>query len=80
MSKLKTTSQNLEARFEASEDVSDYFDTAAATRLNHTKARLNLDLPKWMINQIDRVAGRTGIPRQAVIKTWLSERIKADST
>jgi len=28
MSKPKTTAQNLESRFEAGEDVLDYFDTA----------------------------------------------------
>ena len=49
-------------------------------RRNHTKARVNVDLPKWMINRIDRVAGRNGIPRQAVIKTWLADKIKADAT
>ena len=49
MSKPKTTAQNLESRFEAGEDVLDYFDTAKAVRRNHAKARINLDLPAWMI-------------------------------
>ena len=79
MSKQKTTAQNLETRFDAGKDVLDYFDTAKATRRNHARARVNVDLPKWMINRIDRVAGRNGIPRQAVIKTWLADKLKADA-
>jgi hypothetical protein len=72
MSKPKTTAQNLESRFEAGEDVLDYFDTVRAVRRNHAKARINLGLPAWMIQRMDRVAGRNGIARQAQIKTWLA--------
>jgi predicted DNA binding CopG/RHH family protein len=76
MSKLKTTAENLEARFDAGEDVLDYFDTAKAARRNHAKARVNLDLPQWMIASIDRVAGRNGLARQSQIKAWLADKIK----
>ena len=79
MSEPKTTAQNLESRFDAGEDVLDYFDTAKAVRRNHTKARINLDLPEWMIQRIDRVAGRNGIARQAQIKTWLADKLKAEA-
>jgi predicted DNA binding CopG/RHH family protein len=48
-------------------------------RRNHAKARINLDLPEWMIQRIDRVAGRNGIARQAQIKTWLADKIKAEA-
>jgi len=68
MSKPKTNRQNLEARHREGEDVLDYFDTAKATRRNHEKARVNLDLPQWMISSIDRVAGRNGLARQSQIK------------
>jgi len=80
MNKQKTTARNLEQRFDAGEDVLDYFDTSKALRLNHSKSRVNVDLPKWMIQMIDRVAGRNGIPRQALIKTWLVEKIKTETT
>ena len=76
MNKPKTTAQNLESRFDAGEDVLDYFDTAKVARRNHAKARINLDLPEWMIQRIDRVAGRNGIARQAQIKTWLADKLK----
>jgi hypothetical protein len=76
MSKPKTSSKNLEARHDAGEDVLDYFDTAKAVRRNHAKARINLDLPQWMISSIDRVAGRNGLARQSQIKAWLADKIK----
>ena len=75
----KTTAENLEARFDAGEDVLDYFDTRTAFRRNHRKDRVNLDLPRWMLEKIDRLAGRNGIPRQSQIKAWLAERLKVES-
>jgi hypothetical protein len=56
--------------------VLDYFDPAKAVRRNHAKARINLDLPQWMISRIDRVAGRNGLARQPQIKAWLADKIK----
>jgi predicted DNA binding CopG/RHH family protein len=76
MNKQKTNNKNLEARFDAGEDVLDYFDTSKAVRRNHEKARINLDLPQWMIFSIDRVAGRNGLARQSQIKAWLADKIK----
>ena len=76
MNKQKTSSKNLEARFDAGAEVLDYFDTAKAVRRNHEKARINLDLPQWMIFSIDRVAGRNGLARQSQIKAWLVDKLK----
>jgi hypothetical protein len=76
MSKQKTNSKNLESRHDIGEDVLDYFDTSKAVRRNHEKARINLDLPQWMIFSIDRVAGRNGLARQSQIKAWLADKIK----
>jgi predicted DNA binding CopG/RHH family protein len=74
----KTTTQNLEARFEASEDVMDYFDLSKASRPLLKKERVNLDIPHWMILRIDRIAERKGIARQAQIKQWLAEKLNEE--
>ena len=74
----KTTTQNLQARFEASEDVMDYFDLSKASRPLLKKERVNLDIPHWMILRIDRIAGRKGIARQAQIKQWLAEKLNEE--
>jgi predicted DNA binding CopG/RHH family protein len=75
----QTTAQNLEQRFDAGEDVTDYFATDRAARRNQTKDRVNLDLPRWMIQRIDRLAGRNGIARQSQIKAWLADRLKQEA-
>jgi hypothetical protein len=79
MAQSKTTAENLIERFDAGEDVSDYFDMTKATRPNREKERVNVDLPKWMIRSLDRQAGINGVTRQAIIKLWLSERLKDES-
>jgi len=52
----KTTTQTLESRFAAGEDVLDYFDLSKAPRPMLKKERINLDIPHWMILRIDQVA------------------------
>jgi len=77
--KAKTTAANLEAQFDAGGDVLDYFDTSKMARPGHKKNRVNVDMPVWMIGQLDRVAGRHGIARQALIKSWLVEKLKTEA-
>jgi hypothetical protein len=74
----KTTRENLERRFDGGEDVMDYFDLANASRPLLEKERINLDIPHWMILRIDRIARRKGLPRQAQIKEWLSQKLKEE--
>jgi len=42
--------------------------------------RINVDIPAWMITDLDREAGRIGVSRQAIIKMWLAERLEARKT
>ena len=62
-----TTAGNLEETFERGESVLDYFETE--------NKRVGVDLPPWAIRGLDREAGRRGITRQALIKTWLVDRL-----
>jgi hypothetical protein len=74
-SKKKTTAANLEGRFDANEDVSDYFDIENAEMEPSGKQKVLLDLPQWSIKELDREARRQGITRQSLMKVWLIERI-----
>jgi predicted DNA binding CopG/RHH family protein len=76
--KTKTTAENLEARFDAGDDVMDYFATEKAFRPNERKERVNVDMPHWMILKIDKIAGRKGLARQAQIKEWLADKLKEE--
>ncbi len=80
MSKLKnkTTGKNLIEKFDAGEDVSDYFDWSKATRPGLSKKRVNVDFPVSMLNRLDLAAQRHGSTRQAIIKHWLADRLKTE--
>ena len=58
----------------------DILDFSKATRPGRTQRRVNVDFPEWMIRSLDKEADRLGIPRQAVIKVWISERLRANAT
>jgi hypothetical protein len=76
----KTTARNLEQKFDAGEDVSDYFDWSKATRPGLKKDRINLDLPRWIVEKLDRHARKAGVARQALVKVWMVERLAKEES
>jgi hypothetical protein len=64
---------------EGKEDVLQYFDLAKARRPNQEIKRINLDLPVWMIAELDYEARQRGVTRQSVIKTWIFEKIRENT-
>lgn len=68
--------RELDAAFDDSAvDIVDHLDTAAARRPKRDVQRVNVDFPAWMVTSLDAEASRLGITRQAVIKTWVAERL-----
>jgi hypothetical protein len=63
---------------EGKEDILPYLDMTTLRRPNLDQKRVNVDLPIWMIQQLDRQADLIGVTRQSIIKVWLSERIKEE--
>jgi len=55
-------------------------DISKARRSGLDPKRINVDIPTWMIADLDREAGRIGVSRQAIIKMWLAERLEARKT
>ncbi len=41
--------------------------------------RVNLDMPEWVIQSLDKEATRRGITRQALIKTWIVDKLDFES-
>jgi hypothetical protein len=72
------TAKEFDRKFDAGEDVSHYLDWSKARRPLLDQKRINVDLPKWMIQSLDLEAKRVGVTRQSIVKMWLSERIKAE--
>ncbi len=58
------------------EDILDYFDTSKVKMINEESKRINIDFPVWMVKSLDREARHIGVSRQAIIKTWIAERLE----
>lgn len=76
MSRAKTNDR-LETAFDAGEDMGEFFDFDDPAYPNREIKRVNVDFPQWMVAGLDAEAMRLGINRQAVIKTWIAERLDA---
>lgn len=76
--KATTTAEEFDRRFDDGEDVSKFLDWDKATRPGLEPRRVNVDLPSWMISELDKQASLIGVTRQSIIKVWLSERIKTE--
>ena len=72
--------EELDRKFAAGEDVSEYLDFSKARRPGQEQKRVNVDFPVWMIRCLDKAAKRLGVPRQSIIKVWLAERIEKAET
>jgi CopG antitoxin of type II toxin-antitoxin system len=68
--------EEFDKKFDADEDISIYLDVSKAHRPEQEQKRVNVDFPLWMIHQLDKEAKRLGVPRQSVIKVWVSERLR----
>ncbi len=65
--------------FNEGKDISKYLDISKAKRPEQEQKRINVDFPLWMVHQMDKEAKRLGLPRQAIIKVWIAERLKKAS-
>ena len=68
--------EELDNKFDAGEDISEYPDLSKARRPLQDQKRVNVDFPIWMIQQLDKEAKRLGVPRQSIIKVWVAERLQ----
>lgn len=69
------TAAELDEKFDNGEDVSAYFDLSKARRPNQEPRRVNVDFPAWVVQGLDKEAGRLGVTRQSLIKMWIAERL-----
>lgn len=62
--------------FDSGKNVTAALDLSKARRPLQEQKRVNVDFPTWMIESLDREAGRLGVTRQSIIKVWLAERLE----
>ncbi len=75
-----TTAENLEERFDAGEDVLDYFDLSTTIHPLQDDATktITVSLPLWLVNALDAEAARRGMTRKGIINMWLVDRADAE--
>jgi len=66
--------------FDAGKSITGSLDLAAGRRPLQEQRRVNVDFPTWMIDGLDREAGRLGVTRQSIIKVWLAERLRGSAS
>lgn len=64
------TAEDLADAFDRGDDVSEHADMSKAVW------KVNVDFPEWMVQALDVEADRLGVPRQALIKMWIDEKLK----
>ena len=57
------------------EEIIEYLNLSTIRRPNLETKRVNIDFPTWMIKKLDEEARYIGVSRQAIIKTWLADKI-----
>jgi hypothetical protein len=68
--------KEIDADFDSGKGVSVVLDIKKARRPLLNRRRVNVALPDWMIESLDREARRLGVTRQSIIKVWLAERLE----
>jgi hypothetical protein len=68
--------KNFEKQFDENIDITASLDLSKAKRVLQAQKRVNVDFPTWMVESLDREAGKLGVTRQSVIKVWLAERLE----
>ena len=68
--------KEFDKKFDEGQDISKYLDILKARRSGQEQKRVNVDFPLWMIHFLDKEAKRFGVPRQSIIKVWVTERLE----
>ena len=68
--------KKFDSDFDQGKDISGALDLSKARRPKQEQKRVNVDFPIWMIEMLDKEAGRLGVTRQSIIKIWLAERLE----
>jgi len=80
------TTKEFDEKFDNGEDISEHLDFSKAIKLKDTKRlkidtkKVNVDFPEWVIESLDIEAKKIGVTRQSIIKVWIAERLKEEST
>lgn len=73
------TAEQIDKKFDDGEDVLEFFDLenpqVNAPLRSIEQKRVTLTMPEWMIQRLDKQATDLAISRNAVINTYLAEKL-----
>lgn len=79
MTEQQVKAADIDRKFDDGEDVMGYFDMSrAAVEDASTTRKVNLTVPKWMVERLDSEAEHLAVSRNALVNMWLAERIKRE--
>ena len=78
MTRQEMTAEEMDEYFDNGGDITDYIAEETVHHPNLETRRVNVDFPVWMLAELDRAADRLAINRQALIKTWLADRLREE--
>lgn len=74
----RISTEELDQAFDNGESIVPHIDRQTMQMCEPNEIRkVNVDMPVWMIEGLDREATRLGVSRQAVIKTMLDRELAA---
>jgi hypothetical protein len=73
---MKLAAIDFDKKFDDGESIIEYLDLTKAKKKSHIQKRVNINIPVWMIESLDKETERLGITRQSIIKTWLADRLQ----
>lgn len=75
LSKKAVKAKEFDEAFDRGEDVTSSLDLRTA-KVRQPIQRINVDIPKGLLDRVDREAERVGVPRTSLIKIWIAERLE----
>lgn len=78
-SRRTVRAEKFDRAFEKGEDMTPYLDLSSA-KARHPTQRINVDVPKDLLEKVDQEAARIGVPRTSLIKIWIAEKMDRLST
>lgn len=63
--------------FDDGEDIDHLIDWSSAHRPNLKPQRVNLDIPVWLVQRLDRAAEERGLTPDALVASWIEEKTSA---
>ena len=74
-SKRTVSAKVFDEAFDRGKDVTPYLDLHTA-KVRQPTHRINVDIPKGLLDRVDKEAAKVGVPRTSLIKIWIAERLE----